>query len=463
MVKIKLQLLMILLVVLFLPQVNAGFACGIVNATGNIEPQWMKVRIYHNNSEDFASCTVSPAENKFCCDAEAIPGFSWKAGKEIKAEVYDSSYFSEPVSLYTSGEGYDVFPLIHLKRAITVHDIEKIVVGDKVYLNASFEVPFSYIELEKDGTREFLGEGEEYYGQISGDFGMNYLKLIVGDGNREFFEDLTFALLEYVNFGREIKCNKCKDNVIKTNQKTDISLEVNLSHYVESMELREYVPVDFEILETDGKVEEYSETHNLIIWNISGKEVKRGYRVKAPNVWFFPKQFIFRTELENELLEESEVVVSRFFSFWTFDEGIEFKTVKRKAYSRISPETPLVFRMKSEIVKIGIIPKQTIKKAELKVEEYEEGELGQVSYYSFDTNINLEDIDKIFVEFKVNKTQNLSLYVFEDSWREWDNGEIEMVEENENYKYYQAYIPPTKKIALVGEEESAWNFFRIFN
>ncbi len=464
MVKIKIRLLMIMLVVILLPPVKAGFACGIVNGTGDLEPQWLQVQIYHNTIEDSATCSVSPAGNKFCCDTEAIPGFAWKVNKEIKAEVFDSSYFSEPVSLYTTGQGYDVFPTIQLKKAIIVHDFDKIFLDD-VYLNASFESPFIHIELEKNGVRDFLIDGEEYYGEIDADLGMNYLKLFVSGDGREFVEDLVFAFLEYVNFDRKITCKKCKDNVIKTNQKADIDLEINLSHYVEGLELREYVPVDFEILETDGKVEEYSATHNLIVWNVSGREIRRSYRVKAPNVWFFPKQFIFRTELENELLDEEEIVVSRFFSFWTFDEGIEFKSVKRKAYSRISPERPLVFKLKGEIVKIGIIPKQTIQKAELKVEEYTEGDLeNAVSYYSFDTNINLEDIEKIFVEFRVNKTAgNLSLYVFEDGWHEWEWGDIEIVEEDEDFIYYQTYIDPTKKIALVGEEENSRNFLRLFN
>ncbi len=452
----------ILLVLLLLPSVKAGFACGIVNGTVDMEPQWMQVNIYNNNPEQHASCSVSPAENKFCCDTEAIPAFTWKAGKEITAEIQDSKYFSTPVTLQTTGKGYDIFPTIQLKKAISLHEFNKIHL-ESVYLNASFEQPYTNVELEKQGIKTPLTNKSNYYGEIDSDYGMNYLKIIASGQGREFIEEINFAKLEDLNFNRLITCNKCNQNLIKTNQKTTITLEANPSHYIEGMELKEYVPKDFEITKTNGKVEEYSQTHNIITWNVSGNEIKRTYQVKAPNVWFFPKQYIFRTELENQLLDESEIIVSRFFSFWTFDEGIEFKSVKRKAYSRISPETPLVFRMKDEITKIGIIPKQTIQKAELKVEEYEEGELGDVSYYSFNTNINLEDIEKIYVEFKMNKTQNISLYIFENSWKEWEQGKIEVTGEDEDFTYCQTYISPTKKIALAGEETNNWNFLKIFN
>ena len=94
-----------------------------------------------------------------------------------------------------------------------------------------------------------------------------------------------------------------------------MTLILNLSDRIEGLELKEYVPMDFEILETNGRIEEYSETHNLIIWNVSGKDIEEKYVVKAPRINFFPREYIFRTELENELINESEIIVSRFFRF----------------------------------------------------------------------------------------------------------------------------------------------------
>jgi len=440
--------------------VSAGFACGQIKPYENVEPQWMEVRVYDNNLEASVKCSVSPAENKFCCDAEAIPDFTWKVGKEIKAEIYDESYFTEPVSLQITGEGYDVFPLMELKKAINLN-YNEVVFGGSFLLNASFEEPYTYVELVKNGERDFLYEGTDYEGEIDIGHGMNYLKLVASGEGREFVEDLVVVSLDYFEFNRAINCKKCKENVVKQNQEVDVSIEVNLSDYVEGVELREYVPRDFEILETEGRVEKYSETHNVIMWNVSGKEIVQNYRVKAPKVSFFPVEYIFRTQLENEILNEQGILVSRFFSFWKFEEKLEFKDVKRKVYSRISPEKPIVVKMDSEVIKLGLIPKRTIKNAELSVEEYDSEELKDaISYYFLDTNLDLEDIDKIFVEFRSNKSSESSLYIFEQEWLGWE--EITLVEEDENYNYYQAYISPTNKIALVREEESFWDFLDIF-
>jgi len=448
-----------------LPFVRAGFACGQVVSEEDMEPQWMEVRVYYENIDESVKCSVSPAENKFCCDAEAIPDFTWNVGEEINAEIYNENYFTEPVSLQITGEGYDVFPLMNLKRAITINKFDKVIFGDPFLLNASFAEPYTYVEIENSSDRYFLYNGTNYEGKIEVEPGMNYMKLISAGGGREFVEDLAVASLQYFDFERKINCNKCKENLIKQNQEVSIRIEVNFSHYVEGLELREYVPKDFEILETDGRIEEYSETHNVIIWSISGKETIKVYKIRAPKVNFFPVKYIFRAELENVLLNEEEIVVSRFFSFWSFEEEITFKSVKRRVYSRISPETPIVVRMDSEIVRLGLIPKRTIKNAELSVEKYEGNEELEniIAYYSLDSNIPLEEIDKIFIEFRLNKSigTNINLYVFEDTWKEWEP--ILFEEEDENYFYYETYITPAKKIALVSEEESFWDFLRIFS
>lgn len=448
-----------IILLLAIPFVRAGFACGQITPLGNIQPQWMEVRIYYENIDEFVRCSVSPAENKFCCDAEAIPGFIWEVGEEIKAEIYNENYFTEPVSLKITGEGYDVFPLMNLKKAVTLNNFSKIIFGSSLLINASFEVPYTYVEIENNSDRYFLYNGTDYEGEMEIEPGMNYIKIIASGGGREFIEDLTTARLDYYNFNREIDCKKCKENLIKQDKEVSMGIKVNLSHYIEGMELREYVPVDFEILETDGRVEEYSDTHNVIIWNLSGGEVVKWYRVKSPKVIFFPVKYIFRTELENALLSEEELIVSRFFSFWSFEEEMQFKSVKRNVYSRISPETPLVVRGDNEITKLGIIPKKTIKNAELSVKKYDGKDLEDaISHYFLDSNIPLEDISKIFVEFRLNKSDggDVNLYIFEDGWREWET--ILFEEEDENYNYYRVYVPPTKKIAFVGEKEIFWDF-----
>jgi hypothetical protein len=457
--------------ILFSCLADASLACGQVNSIG-IEPQWMKVNVYGLDENNFATCSVSPAENKFCCDTEAIPGFNWVLGSIVNGEIFnEQGYFAEPVSLQISGEGYDIFPVMHLKKAITINNLSKVLVlnTSEFLLNASFESPFTNISLEKNGILQQLFEGEEYQGYIAGDFGMNYLNLTASNNEREFYEPISLAILRSFNLSRTITCDKCKKDLIKSNQEGIITLNVSLSHAVSGLELKEYVPKDFEILETSGEVREYSDTHNVIIWRVSGSEISRIYRVKAPKVSFFPKKYIFKTELEDYLLKEDSIVVSRFFSFWSFDEEIKFKSSKRKTYSRISPQSPLVYKFKSgEMTRLAVFPNKTIKGAEFIVNEYLEGELNNesnhVTYYSFDTNIDTNSIEKIFVEFRIakNNSENLTLYAFDNSWEKWEESKISINKEDGEYNYYQAYISPANKIALVGKEENSWNFFRIF-
>jgi len=457
-------------VILFSCFADASLACGQVNSTGGMEPQWMKVRIYSQDKNNFTTCSVSPSENKFCCDTEKIFGNNWAAGKQVIGGIFnEAGYFAGPVSLYTSGEGYDVFPLMELKKAIILNNLSKVVFSNepRFLLNARFSNPFNFTKVQTNGEIKDLCNCDEYVEYINGSFGMNSFKITAGDGQREFVENFVVAILKSFEFNRTIECEKCKNNLVKSDKEAVIKLSVSLSHPVEGMELKEYVPKDFDILETDGQIREYSETHNVIIWNVSGKIVSKSYKVRSPKVSFFPRKYVFRSELEDALLREDKITVSRFFSFWSFDEGIEFKQVKKQVYSRVSPSSPLVFKFKNkEIIRIAIFPKKTINAAEFSVEEYQgDIEEDEVNYYSLDTNIETEDIEKIFVEFRVpkNYSGNLSLYVFENGWEEWEDSQIKVSGEDKEYVYYQAYVPSIKKIALVGKEEGAFkDFLRIF-
>ncbi len=446
--------------------VDAGFACGQVVGNG-LEPQWMGVKVYESRI-NFTSCQVSPDENKFCCDAEAIPGFSWVKGKQIYSEIFDNEtgYFAKEVSLKISGEGYDVFPTLYLEKAIKVNNWSKVFLSNdsKFLLEANFAEPFTKIWIEKNKTRVELCNSSNYSGNILGDFGMNYLKIVASDGKREFTESLEFAVLRDFKFNRVFACDKC-GKFIKRGQNVTMKISLNLSHYVEGMEFKEYIPKEFEIIETDGKVEEYSETHKVISWNVSGKEIVREYKVKAPDVLFFPARYTFKTELGNLPVGEDKIVVSRFFSFLSFDEGIKLREIKRKVYSRIQPEKPLVFEpANGKVVKIAVFPKKLIENVEFDFKEYEgEGIDGDANYYSFESSLEDEDIEKVYLEFRQNKSEgNLSIYVFEEGWEEWDISEPELLREDKKYYYYGIYLPATKKISLVGKEKEAGSFFRIF-
>ncbi len=106
--------LLILAVLLPLPIQAAHFVCGEVeNAADGTDPGWRNVKAYYeNDSDNHASCQISPENNRYCCDAESIPGHSWQPGDIIFAEVIDDldGYHSSYVSAQTTDGGFDVLP-----------------------------------------------------------------------------------------------------------------------------------------------------------------------------------------------------------------------------------------------------------------------------------------------------------------------------------------------------------------
>jgi len=244
-----------------------------------------------------------------------------------------------------------------------------------------------------------------------------------------------------------------------------MSIFVNLSDYVSGLELREYVPVNWEILNTDGKIQEYSETHNLIIWNVSGKNIIKQYAVKTPKIGFFPKKYILRSELEQEILAEDKIIVSRFFKFFPFNKKIALRRIERKIkYSIIRPNMPLVKRFDNEsMIRTAIFPIKIIKNAEFDLENCNSEKIikNMIDCYLFSTNFNKE-IEKIFIEFKIKKEifedyENASLFVLNE-WGEWQEAEegAEVYKEDKNYVYYRNFIEPCKGIAFAGKNKKSF-------
>ena len=461
------SLMFFVLVILLTKFALGNFVCGqVLDSEENMSASWFNVRIFYlQDIEKFASCQISPAGNKYCCDTEAIPGKGWKIGDIVAGEIFDNEtgYVAGQVSVITSGEGYSVFPEMKLEKVIKIYnpDSRLIFLNDSMFLlNASFKEPYNFVEIEnsKTGNKSILCLNCSKIEQnINADFGMNYLKIIARFGNRVFSENIVLALLRSFVFERKIECEKCRGNIVKSGQIANITLSINLSEHVEGLELKEYIPVNWEILETDGEIKGYSETHNLIVWNVSGKNIIKKYTVKAPRINFFPRKYIFRTELEDKLLAENEIIVRGFFPFFSSEEKFKFKDIKKAVYSRIYPDKPLVIRSgNKEIIRIAVFPNKVIKNAEFDL-RYSEEKLDEViGYYTFESNFE-ENIEKIFLEFKIEKEffekyENVSLLVLnkEEGWQE---AETEVYEDDKNYIYYKAFIEPCKGIAFVGKNK----------
>ena len=418
--------------------VLGNFVCGKVNdSEDNFSASWFNVRVFYpENREKFATCEISPAGNKYCCDSEAIPGKKWKIGDEVGAEVFDniSGYVAGPVFKITTGEGYDVMPEMKLEKVIKIFSPkEKLIFSNesKFLLNASFLFPYNFIEIEreKEGnlSKEVLCENcSRFSGILEGNFGMNFIKVFAreSEGGRIFLESKSFAIVRNYDFERLANCEKCrkvrKRWLVKGGSVINIDLNLNISDYIENLELKEYVPVDWEILDAGGgNIKEYSDSHNVIIWNVSGREIKKSYKIKAPIIRFFPQKYHFRTELENKEINEEEFRVYRWFWFFPFKHEIkEFTKKNRKFYFRVSPSKPIVLNLKGGISKIAIFPKKKIDKTEFGLEKCPENknikkiEGDVLECYTFNTNLGQADIEKVYVKINkivFNKHKNLSL------------------------------------------------------
>ena len=461
----KIKIILVCMILLVFTQVaSAHFVCGQVeDSDDNRSAAWFSVRVYYiDDPSKYAGCDISPEENKYCCDVEEIPLKSWQVGDVVYAEIIDTElgYVAGPVSIQTSGEGYDILPKMKLEKVVSVYSprTDLIVSSDGfVNFSASFLEPFNHVELIKNNETDLLCENcSVYEGSIEADFGMNYWNILASGNEIIFFEKLIFAVLNWFEFNREFVCEGCFSNKVKTSRVVRVDAKLNLSDYVNGLELKEYVPVEWRIINSTGRVEEYSESHNVVIWNITGQDVIREYYVNSPWVLFFPKRFVFRTELGDHVLSEGEVIVYRWF--WFFYTGGNFlnRVNNRGLMTDISPIKPLVLYNQGIIDTIAIFPKKRVRDVEFELRPYEGEEISDViEAYEFYTNLEKHEIKKIYLEFKISKDkfsdyESWKLFVFDDLLQEVS---ITHFKEDENYFYYKLFLESTKGIAFVGEKK----------
>jgi hypothetical protein len=460
------------LLIVFLHSVSANLVCGqVIDSEDNVSAQWYNVRLTHPYEDDETFCQVSPAENKFCGDAETIDG-TWNIGEEIIAEIYDneSGYAAGPVSLTTTGEGYDVFPVMQLEKVIKAN-YEKLLFSNnsKFLINASFKSPYN--QIETTGIKNTsCTDCTNLTQNIQAHFGMNHLTIKAKNQDKVFTEEIDFAILNNFYFNRKTECEGCNNKLVRENKEVEVLIEVNLSHEVDDFELKEYVPKEWKITDCDGKIRDYSDSHNVIVWKVSGKEIIKNYKFKSPEVFFFPKKYFLKSELENKKINEEELIVYRLFSFWSFKSDSDFKSLEKKIYSRVQPGKALVVKPKNKSLTLaGIYPNNTIKNVWFEIKELQADIDGGIECYSFDTNIHKKDIEKIFLEFKVDKKlaekyEKLNVHFFDEDFSEWNEKEIKIQREDEDYYHYTAEINPHYKIALAGKEKKWFsNLLSFFN
>lgn len=460
--------ILIIMFIFNLSLISANFVCGEVkDSIDNRSSSWYFVNIFYSDKpENINKCEVSPAGNKFCCDAEEIPRNFWKIGLDISAEIYDnvSGYLAGPVKLKSSGEGYDIFPEMRLEKGIKLNSIIKRLIyskNNKLNLDLSFKEPYNNAEITINNNNWSCDNCSGFNQTVDVNFGMNNISITTKHNDRKLHENIVFGLINDFNFNRDFSCNGCNKDKIKQNKEINVVLSINLSDEITNMQLKEYVPKTWEILDLGGgELKEYSESHNIIVWNVSGKSIIKSYKIKSPKINILPSSFIFISELEDIGLSNQSVYVKNLIPFFYKEYKLIYRKIRKTIYSRISPDRALVFKLKNNgINQIALFPKKQLENVEFSLENnYSNDELNNVMYsYLINTNIKKSDIDNIIVEFYVNKSllkennyYNVSMYVFKDN--SWEENEIELLGEDENNYYYKASFSYADKFAIVGEK-----------
>lgn len=451
-----------------LSDVSAHFVCGIVNdSEDGMSSHWFGLQLsFTGTPEKFTTCDVSPKENKYCCDPDDIPPKKkWKIGKSVSAEVFDTNlgYIAGPVSTITTGEGYDILPEMKLKKVINVFSPSTRLIlsnNTNITLNASFESPFNNVQIEKNLTKKTLCTNCSNINlNETANQGMNYWKLFASDNKENFQENLSFALLSKANLSRTLNCNGCSKNKIKASTKFNMSLSLSLSSNVENLELKEYIPINWNITnQGNGQIKDYSQTHKIISWNVSNKDSSFSYTATSPDIFIRQQNHYFKTELEEELINEGEITVYKIISIPFFGKKAEYSSRSLENISRkkISPAKPLV--IETEEIVVAIYPKKNKNdaKMELKKANFDIRKSSIMAYF-FNTNLDRKEIEQVFVKFRIDKKEFKSkkysgkeFFVLEDMW---EKSKIEKYDEDKEYYYYRSFFGPIRGIAFTGIEE----------
>lgn len=461
-----LWLFLVLLVVLLFP-VRANFACGVLNGTGNLSSSWFEVQTYYpSNPLSRTSCGVSPDENKFCCDSDGIQNESWAIGREFIAEVSDKGYVAGPVRLVFSGEGYDLFPSMQLRKVIAIESPNKsIYIGDDILVNISIIEEYNSLDFFINYSGRIVNEEWGYDTTVCRNcthaefnlenlpYGSYELIFVASDSNgKSITESARFSLVEFINFFRKMECPRCRKDLIYSGQIVNVTVGFNASSAL-SGTFRDYYPKDWRLAGDDmASLRPVSETHNEILWEITNQSrFKQGYSLIAPKV-LFTKRYIFQSAFDSYFGEKYPVIVYWFYTFWPYP-GKYFRDLNSinyfSEYARISPENALVMDLEGDedLTNIILFPRRELEKVYLFVNKNPPVRKSGARFnFMVGSNIDESDISEFFISFQIKKSGffrtllNVGFYQYDvesDSWRKID---VEKIGEDVGYLYYRASV-----------------------
>lgn len=401
----KLKLILLITIFLLNP-VSAKFICGEVESTTSVTPSWYSVKTYLASNENyFSTCQVSPSNSRYCCDLDIIKdktGYNWKAEDTFKTKITDikSGYFASPKNLTLTAEGYDIAPTLTLEKAIKL-------TSPKTTLTISKTT----IPIQTNISKNCINPT---YSQTNLTLGKNSITITATCNEKQFVLNETLFVVQNITFQKEYsKEFKSKSKPKIRNSRTGtISLKTKLSHPVEKISLKEYVPSSWEIsnISNNATVKFSTPEYNVITWELNGKDFEFSYKAKAPKIKFWPEYYNFETTIDNQNLSQNKVQVHKIFPIpykQASSGGGGSAAYKPKELSKVSPEFPLIFEeddLSSALY--SNIPKE--EEAFNLLSFLYEGKLDKnfdfIKYYKVQTTLNPNEKGKMVFEYEVNKT-----------------------------------------------------------
>lgn len=451
--------------------VSANFVCGsVVNAdnSSEVSPSWVNVQVYYSEKPTlFTNCQVSPENNKYCCNPRDIQNVTWAVGKTVNAFINESGYVFQNVSKVISGAGFDLFPDLIFEKILNV-----------IQPNSSIYVNISSLNVEVSNANEYnnLDYLLEKNGSMienvvlcnscnSSNFSITNLSngkyslfIRAYKGNQEYIQNVNFTVLDYLNFQRKIECSGCKgDRIPSTAGIVNFTIIVNSSYPIEGT-LQDVFSSDWNY-EGEDSVSSYSDSHNIITWQVSGRDIMKTYSLIPPKNAFNSK-YIFQSAFGSIYSNENVIALSR---FWLLDfiglKKVYIKNIKpsdRVSNVRVSNENPVVIYPKDmEVTQVAIFPKTPANNVLSFVKKMnkiglEDSKLSFIVWTSLDES----NINQVFIEFYMNqksikKNQNVSLFYYSFDNDSWLNVPISVISENKTQINYQAFTNKTGEYTIV--------------
>jgi hypothetical protein len=190
-----------------------------------------------------------------------------------------------------------------LEKVITVVDPAK-----RAYLfgNETFNLSIDFFEgypFAKVNGESVNLTNQSYESPFNISFGANELVVSVSDENHEFVEVKDFAVVEGFDVNRKVSCEGCIKNKVRREKNVTVDLSVNFSHDVSDFLVKEYVPIEWEVVySAGGEVVSSGSDYNIIIWNVTGALLNVSYSLISPSIG--GDDSFFAVYLEDLYLEE---------------------------------------------------------------------------------------------------------------------------------------------------------------